>query len=144
VIYDAAGERSAEHHAGPLRDECLRRSEPQTAAAAGDEVNPAVQPKIDPAILPVWGRAASPMRQPALCALHHALFDLGITEDRRIRVSSLYVAKNEAGQAVDALAGKPLLVPRPHQPTVDVVSSPGIIGWSSREIQNIDSAPLPR
>jgi len=46
----------------------------------------------------------------ALCALHHALFDLGvlgITEDRRIRISSLYVARNEAGQAVDALAGKP-------------------------------------
>ena len=57
----------------------------------------------------------------ALCALHHALFDLGvlgITEDRRIRVSSLYVARNEAGQAVDTLAGKPLLVPRPRQPTV--------------------------
>ena len=55
----------------------------------------------------------------ALCALHHALFDLGvlgITEDRRIRVSSLYVARNEAGMAVDALAGKPLLIPRPHQP----------------------------
>jgi len=50
----------------------------------------------------------------ALCALHHALFDLGVlgvTEDRRIRVSSLYVARNEAGRAVDALAGKPLLIP---------------------------------
>jgi len=50
----------------------------------------------------------------ALCALHHALFYLGVlgvTEDRRIRVSSLYVARNEAGRAVDALAGKPLLIP---------------------------------
>jgi putative restriction endonuclease len=59
-----------------------------------------------------------------LCALHHALLDLGvlgITEDRRIRVSTLYVARNEAGMAVDALAGKPLLIPRPHQPTVDVI-----------------------
>jgi len=47
----------------------------------------------------------------ALCALHHALFDLGvlgITEERQICVSSLYVARNEAGRAVDALAGKPL------------------------------------
>jgi putative restriction endonuclease len=69
----------------------------------------------------------------ALCALHHALFDLGvlgITEDRRIRVSSLYVARNEAGQAVDALAGKPLLIPRPHQPTVDVV----YISWHHRQV----------
>ena len=54
--------RGAEHHPGPVRDECLRRSEPQTAAAAGDEVNPAVQPKIHPAILPVRGRVASSMR----------------------------------------------------------------------------------
>jgi putative restriction endonuclease len=54
----------------------------------------------------------------ALCALHHALFDLGvlgITEERQIRVSSLYVARSEAGLAVDALAGKPLLIPRPRQ-----------------------------
>jgi hypothetical protein len=32
---------------------CLRRREPKTTAAAGDEVDPAVQPKIYPAILPV-------------------------------------------------------------------------------------------
>ena len=60
----------------------------------------------------------------ALCVLHHALFDLGvlgITEDQRIRVSSLYVARNEAGLAVDALASKSLLVPRPHEPKVDVI-----------------------
>ena len=69
----------------------------------------------------------------ALCALHHALFDLGvlgITEDRRIRVSALYVARNEAGRAVDALAGKPLLIPRPRQPTVDVVH----ISWHHRQV----------
>jgi putative restriction endonuclease len=69
----------------------------------------------------------------ALCALHHALFDLGvlgITEDRRIRVSTLYVARNEAGQAVDALAGKPLLTPRPLQPTVDIVH----ISWHHRQV----------
>ena len=60
----------------------------------------------------------------ALCALHHALFDLGVlglTEDRRIRVSELYVARNQAGRAVDELAGKPLLTPRPRVPSVDVV-----------------------
>ena len=49
----------------------------------------------------------------ALCALHHTLFDLGVTEDRRVRLSSLYFARNEAGMAVDALAGKPLLIPSP-------------------------------
>ena len=69
----------------------------------------------------------------ALCALHHALFDLGvlgITEDQQIRVSSFYVARNEAGRAVDALAGKPLLIPRPHQPTVDVV----YISWHHQQV----------
>ena len=60
----------------------------------------------------------------ALCALHHTLFDLGvlgITEDGRIRVSSLYVARNEAGLTVNALAGKPLLIPRPRLPKVDAI-----------------------
>jgi putative restriction endonuclease len=60
----------------------------------------------------------------ALCALHHALLDLGvlgITEDRRIRVSELYVARSQAGRAVDDLAGKPLLAPRPQLPAVDIV-----------------------
>jgi putative restriction endonuclease len=60
----------------------------------------------------------------ALCALHHALLDLGvlgITADRRIRVSRLYVARSAAGRAVDALAGQPLLASRPGQPSVDVV-----------------------
>ena len=40
----------------------------------------------------------------ALCALHHALFDLGvvaITKERLICVSSLYVARKVAGRAVD-------------------------------------------
>jgi hypothetical protein len=32
-----------------------------------------------------------------------------------------YVARNEAGTAVDELAGKPLLIPRPRQPKVDVI-----------------------
>ena len=69
----------------------------------------------------------------ALCALHHALFDLGvagITEDRRICVSNLYVARNEAGRAVDALAGQPLLIPLPRQPTVDVM----YITWHHQQV----------
>jgi putative restriction endonuclease len=69
----------------------------------------------------------------ALCALHHALFDLGvlgITEERRIRVSALYVARNQAGRAVDALAGKPLLTPRPRQPAVDVMH----ISWHHLQV----------
>jgi putative restriction endonuclease len=69
----------------------------------------------------------------ALCALHHALFDLGvlgISEDRRICVSSLYVARSEAGKTVDALAGKPLLIPRPRQPAVDVVYT----SWHHRQV----------
>ncbi len=44
--------RSAEHDAGPIRDKCLRRGKPKTAAAAGHEVNPVAQAKIHPAILP--------------------------------------------------------------------------------------------
>ncbi len=59
----------------------------------------------------------------ALCALHHTLLDLGvlgITDDRRIRVSPLYVARSDAGRAVDALAGQPLLASRPGQPVVDI------------------------
>jgi len=62
----------------------------------------------------------------------HALFDLGvvgITEDRRICVSGLYVARNEAGRAVDELAGKSLLIPRPRQPKVDVI----YIAWHNRQ-----------
>ena len=57
--------RSAEQDAGPVRDKCLRRREPKTAAAAGDEVNPVAQSKIHPAILPVWGlhRAAGAVTQ---------------------------------------------------------------------------------
>jgi putative restriction endonuclease len=78
----------------------------------------------------------------ALCSLHHALFDLGvlgITEDRRISVSSLYVARNEAGRAVDALAGKPLLIPRPSQPIVDIV----YISWHHRQVFKGTSAQQP-
>jgi putative restriction endonuclease len=60
----------------------------------------------------------------ALCALHHVLLDLGavgITSDRRITVSSLYVASIDAGRTVDSLVGRQLLTPRPRQPVVDIV-----------------------
>jgi putative restriction endonuclease len=69
----------------------------------------------------------------ALCSLHHTLFDLGvlgITEDHQICVSRLYVARTEAGRAVDALAGKTLLVPRPQLPSVDVI----YISWHHRQV----------
>ena len=46
----------------------------------------------------------------ALCALHHALFDLGVlglTTELHIRVSSLYMARSDAGRrAVDDLSGQ--------------------------------------
>jgi hypothetical protein len=68
----------------------------------------------------------------ALSALHHALVDLGITEGRRIRVSSLYVVGNEAGQAVDALAGKPLLIRAHASRQSTSFASPGTTDRSSR------------
>lgn len=70
----------------------------------------------------------------ALCALHHALFDLGalgLTADLRIRVSGLYVARGDAGRrAADDLAGQPLLAPRPSQPVVEVDH----INWHRRQV----------
>lgn len=69
----------------------------------------------------------------ALCALHHALFDLGVlglTTELRIRVSSLYVARSDAGRAVDRLAGQALLAPRPGQPVVELDH----ISWHHRQV----------
>ncbi len=69
----------------------------------------------------------------ALCALHHALFDLGVlglTAERRIRVSGLYVARSDAGRAVDLLAGRALIAPRPGQPVVEVDH----ISWHGRQV----------
>ena len=45
-------------------------------------------------------------------------------------MSGLYVARNEARKAVDALAGKPLLIPRPLHPTVDVI----YISWHHQQV----------
>jgi putative restriction endonuclease len=69
----------------------------------------------------------------ALCALHHALFDLGalgLTPERRIRVSGLYVARSHSGQAVDQLAGQALIAPRPDQPVVELE----YISWHGRQV----------
>jgi putative restriction endonuclease len=69
----------------------------------------------------------------ALCALHHALFDLGVlglTADLRVRVSSLYVARSDAGRAVDRLAGRALLIPRPGQPVVELDH----VSWHHRQV----------
>jgi len=70
----------------------------------------------------------------ALCALHHALFDLGVlglTAELHIRVSSLYVARSDAGRrAVDDLSGQPLLAPRPGQPVVEV----NHVDWHHRQV----------
>jgi putative restriction endonuclease len=55
----------------------------------------------------------------ALCTLHHALLDLGVlglTLDLHVLVSSLYVARNAAGQAVHTLHGTALRPPQPGQP----------------------------
>ncbi len=69
----------------------------------------------------------------ALCALHHALFDLGVlglTAERRIRVSGRYVARSDAGRAVDRLAGQALIAPRPGHPVVELDH----IGWHGRQV----------
>ena len=69
----------------------------------------------------------------ALCALHHALLDLGvlgITTELRICVSRLYVARSDAGRAVDALAGQLLLASRPGQPAVDLA----YVNWHSVQV----------
>jgi putative restriction endonuclease len=70
----------------------------------------------------------------ALCALHHALFDLGalgLTAGLLIAVSGLYVARSEAGRrAVDDLSGRPLLAPRPGQPVVELEH----VNWHHRQV----------
>jgi putative restriction endonuclease len=68
-----------------------------------------------------------------LCSLHHALFDLGalgLTPERRIRVSGLYVARSEAGRGVGFLAGRALIAPMPGQPVVELEH----ISWHGRQV----------
>ena len=69
----------------------------------------------------------------ALCALHHTLFDLGVlglTANLDIQVSQLYVARSPAGQAIDALHGRPLATPRPGRPAV----SADFVTWHGLQV----------
>lgn len=69
----------------------------------------------------------------ALCSLHHVLFDvgvLGLSPDRRLRVSPLYNARSEAGRALDELADR--AVPRP-RPSSSVVHADNV-AWHGREV----------
>lgn len=69
----------------------------------------------------------------ALCSLHHALFDcgvLGLSPDLRVTASPLYIATSEAGRAVDALAGRPLLDVRPGQTSVDIT----YVSWHTIQV----------
>jgi putative restriction endonuclease len=69
----------------------------------------------------------------ALCALHHSLFDLGVlglTTDLCIQVSSLYVARSDAGRAVDRLEGQALLAPRPGHSVVELDH----VSWRHRQV----------
>ena len=69
----------------------------------------------------------------ALCSLHHALFDcgvLGLSPDLQVTVSPLYVATSQAGRAIDALAGQPLLHVRPGQSSVDVI----YVNWHTIQV----------
>jgi putative restriction endonuclease len=69
----------------------------------------------------------------ALCSLHHTLLDLGVlglTPDRRLKVSELYIAQAPAGRAVYDLAGRPLASPRPGEPIIDAEH----ITWHDRQV----------
>ena len=69
----------------------------------------------------------------ALCSLHHALFDcgvLGLSRDLRVTVSPLYIATSQAGSAVDALAGQPLLNVRPGRASVEVT----YVNWHAVQV----------
>jgi len=72
----------------------------------------------------------------ALCALHHALFDLGVlglTAERRIRVSDPYVARSEAGRGVVLLAGRSLIALCPASLSWSLITSAGMADRSSRQ-----------
>jgi len=71
-------------------------------------------------------RAGSVRAAPCAVRPGHA----GLTAELRIRVSSLYVARSDAGRAVDDLSGQPLLAPRPGQPVVEVTH----VDWHHRQV----------
>ncbi|MFP3987143.1 HNH endonuclease [Streptomyces sp. E11-3] len=69
----------------------------------------------------------------ALCTLHHTLLDLGVlglTEELQIQVSGQYVARSEAGRAVDTLHGRRLARPRPGCPAVQG----DFVRWHGRQV----------
>jgi putative restriction endonuclease len=69
----------------------------------------------------------------ALCSLHHRLFDLGVlglTANRHVRVSSLYIARSRTGQAIDDLHDQPLANPRPGKPA----PAAEFIAWHDTEV----------
>ncbi|WP_156722307.1 phosphorothioated DNA-binding restriction endonuclease [Streptomyces apocyni] len=69
----------------------------------------------------------------ALCTLHHTLLDLGVlglTEELLIQVSGQYVARSEAGRAVDTLHGRRLARPRPGCPVVQGE----FVRWHGRQV----------
>jgi len=70
--------------------------------------------------------------QPALCTLHHKLFDLGalgLDTTMRVRVSSAFTARTTAGQAVYQLDGR-VLSPRPGT----CVPAAGHVSWHRRQV----------
>jgi putative restriction endonuclease len=69
----------------------------------------------------------------ALCSLHHRLLDLGVlglTEDRTVRVSDLYVSRSTAGAAVTALEGTAVTSPRRAHAAVSAAH----IAWHDRQV----------
>lgn len=69
----------------------------------------------------------------ALCALHHQLLDrgaLGLTNDHRIQVSSHFIGRSKAVDALVALVGEPLLAPQTGHPPPDAKH----IAWHSKEV----------
>nr|WP_256790283.1 HNH endonuclease [Frankia sp. AvcI1] len=75
----------------------------------------------------------------ALCSLHHTLLDLGVlglTPDRRLKVSEIYLAQAPAGRAVYDLAGRPLASPRSGEPLIDAEH----IAWHDRQVFRNDAA----
>jgi putative restriction endonuclease len=68
-----------------------------------------------------------------LCSLPHTLFDLGVLglgPDLRIQVSRWYVARSAAGQAIDALHGKPVALSRLGHSAIDAQ----YIHWHQRQV----------
>ena len=80
------------------------------------------------------GRPGRPsQRSRAVLAAPRPLFDcgvLGLSPDLHITVSPLYVATSQAGRAIDALAGQPLLHVRPGHLSVDFI----YVNWHTTQV----------